>query len=354
MNRPPGWDCANMRISLKGWTVAAAVLACAPGVNPVAAADIYTVATLAPGSSPYLIMTTFAQIANMSLDDIVLRVNATGTATRHALETAQGRTDFFMWSANDYDFMAQGRAMYATVPRSAELARNLRVVMAFPLGLYHMVTPAGSGVRVLSDLAGHRVYLGPAGGGAEEVMRNVVVTATGLRPGVDFTQVFLDWDSAVQAFQDGRIDVFVAPTNAPSPMIRQMALSQPIRLIGLGPAELENPALQSILHRPGGTVGKIEAGTYGDNQVNTSAVTTIGATVGIGVGTHVPEAVVYEITKAFWDGREAEGRNAPWLDVISLDKAFENLTAPLHPGALRYYREIGLDIPPALLAPDPP
>ena len=328
---------------------AALGLTLALATAPVAQAkEFYTMATLGPGSSPYLVMSTAAQIVGDRLDDVEIQVNATGSATQHALEAGAGQLDFFMWSASVHAFMQEGAAMYAKVPQAPELSENLRAVFAFPLGLYHITTYADSGITSLDDLAGKTVFLGPPGGGATTIMQRVVEGATGLVPGEDFEQARLGWDAAAQAFQDGRLDVYVNSTNAPSPVIQQFALGRKIRFLGLTEEQMAKAPVQAILNRPGGTLGTIEAGTYGDNQVNEAAVQTLGSTVGIGAGQHVPADAVYEITKAFWEGVAEMQENAPWLRNIQLENALQDLNLPLHPGALRYYEEIGMTIPDAL------
>jgi TRAP-type uncharacterized transport system substrate-binding protein len=134
-------------------------------------------------------------------------------------------------------------------------------------------------------------------------------------------------------------------TNAPSPVIQQMALSREIRLLGLSEEQLAKPEVQAILNRPGGVLVEIPPDTYGDNQANDTAVVTPGSIVGIGVGEHVPEEAVYQITKAFWEGVQELGSTSPWLRQIQLDQALRDLNLPLHPGALRYYEEIGMQVP---------
>ena len=307
--------------------------------------EYYNMATLGPGSSPYLVMSTMAQTVNERVDDIEIQVNATGAATQHAIQAAQGQVDFFMWSASVHQFMMEGDAMFAQIPQAPELASDLRAVFAFPLGLYHIVTFADAGIESLEDLEGKTVFLGPPGGGATTIMQRVVEGATGLVPGDDFTQVNLGWEAAAQAFQDGRIDVYVNSTIAPSPVIQQFALSREIRLLGLTEEQVNAPAVQDILNRPGGVTGEIAADTYGDNHVNEDGVTTLGSIVGVGAGAHVPADDVYAITKAWWEGVEEVQGTAPWLRNVSRDEAFQALNLPLHPGALRYYEEIGMEIP---------
>ena len=325
-------------------TLSAFALLLATSASSVAAQEFFRLATLGPGSSPYLVMSTFAQVVGERLDDVEIQVNATGAATQHALEAGAGQLDFYMWSASVHALMKQGAAMYANIPQAPELSENVRAVFAFPLGPYHITTYADSGIEKLEDLAGKRVFLGPPGGGATAIMMRLVEGATGLKAGEDYEQVQLGWDAAAQAFQDGRIDVYCNATNAPSPVIQQMALSREIRFLGMTEEHMSRDPVKALLNRPGGIVVEIPAGIYGENQVNESAVLVPGSIVGVGAGKHVDEEAVYRITKAFWEGIADIQGTAPWLRQISLDGALQALNLPLHPGALRYYEEIGLAI----------
>ncbi len=338
-------------MGMKRFLTAAAACLIGLGLNVSAnAAEFFRLATIGPGSSPYLVMSTFAQIVNKKLPDMQIQVNATGAATQHAIEAAKGQLDFFMWSASVHASMIKGANMYKNIPEAPELSKNLRAILAFPLGLYHITTYADSGITKLEDIKGKKVFLGPPGGGATVIMQKVVDGATGYEAGKDYEALKLGWDAAAQAFQDGRIDVYINPTNAPSPVIQQMALTRKIRFLGLTPEEMEKPPVKAILGRPGGLLGKIEPGTYGDNQVNTEAVQTLGSIVGIGAGKHLADDDVYKITKAFWEGFKEESASTPWLRRLSLENAFQDLNLPLHPGAARYYKEIGMTVPEELMA----
>lgn len=318
------------------------------GATAAGGAEFYRLATLGPGSSPYLVMSTFAQMVNEKLPEVEVQVNATGAATQHAIDAAKGELDFFMWSASVHDFMGKGAAMYAQIPEAPELSKELRAVFAFPLGLYHITTYADSGIESLEDIKGKKVFLGPPGGGATTIMQNVIEGATGYTTNEDFEYVQLGWEAAAQAFQDGRLDVYINSTNAPSPVIEQMAVSRQLRFIGLTDEQMAKPEVAAILNRPGGTLGVIEPGTYGAGQVNTEPVQTLGSTVGIGVGAHVSEEAVYEITKAFWTAWQEQVAATPWLREVTLEGAFADLNLPLHPGAARYYEEAGMTIPDAI------
>lgn len=313
--------------------------------------ELLRLSTLGAGSSPYLVMSTFANVVNENVDGVQIEVNATGAATRHALEAARGETDFYMGSPVVHRFMQQGGGMYAQVADAAELSQNVRALLTFPIGSYHIVTYADSGIETLDDLKGKRVFLGPPGGGALAVAKAFVEGATGLSADEDMTVVQLGWDAAAQAFQDGQLDAYVNPTLAPSPVVQQLAFTRPIRLLGFSEAQLAREAMQRTLNRPGGTLDVIPAGTYGDNQVNQEDIVTIGSNVQISVGNHLSEELVYAIVRGFWENIDRVHEAQPWMRRVTLENVFVDMNMPVHPGAARYYKEIGLEVPADLLPP---
>ncbi len=307
--------------------------------------DFYKMATLAPGSSAYLIMSTFAKMVGDEMDGVQIQVNATGAATAHAMQAAQGDLDFFMMAPIVHKFMTEGTAMYASVPQAPELSKSLRGVLIFPIGYYHVVTWADSGIESFEDFRGKKVYLGPPGGSATATMKAMIEGAAGLKADEDYTAVIMSTDAALQAFQDGRLDVFSNITLPPSPMVEQLALSRDIRLIGLTDAQLERPGVAGLVNRPGGAIQMIGADVYGKRQANDAPVRAVASYGGIGTNKDLPDEVIYQMTKVFWDGIEEIRAGAPWLRNVTLETVFKDLNMPLHPGAQRYYEEIGLDIP---------
>jgi TRAP transporter TAXI family solute receptor len=101
---------------------------------------------------------------------------------------------------------------------------------------------------------------------------------------------------------------------------------------------------------PGRSRETIPAHVYGANQMNAGPVETGAAWVGIGVRKGVPDEVVYRATKAFWDHIDELYAQGEALKNVSLANALKHMPTPLHPGALRYYREKGVAIPPELIA----
>jgi TRAP transporter TAXI family solute receptor len=305
-------------------------------------------ATIAPGTSAYLTMTTFANIINQNQSDYSITVDATGVATKHGIEMTEGKLDFAMTSPTVYNWLKTGTAMYQEVPNHAEIAEKQRLLMWFPLGEYHIVVHADSDIRTMADLRGRKVFLGPPGGGAWTASYGFVKAVTGLDANEgDYEAVNASWSSALAGFQDRQFDVYINIGIAPFPVVEQLALTGEIRLIGMTREEYEaNTAVQELwASQDGNDVGVIPAGIYGPNVESNGDVYTLSSEVGIMTRADMAEDQVYTLMKTFWDNLEAARSTTPWLEEITLDYAVHEAGMKLHPGAARYYQEIGVSIP---------
>jgi len=341
-------DKTLTRRNLLATTVGAAAFAALP--KAAFAKELLRMSTLGPGTSPNLVMTTFANIINQSLPDYEIQLNATGAATRHVLEVAMGRSDFCMSSPVIHALMRNKAAMFAKIDQAPELVKKLRTVLNFPMGVYHIAVYGSSGITSLEQIKGKRVFLGPPGGAAYTTMERLFRAVADLDEGTDYEAVKLGWDAAAAAFQDGNLDVYCNPTNAPSPALTQIAVTNKIRFLGIPADKLETDAVQALVGRPGFSAAILPAGAYGKNQMNETDVTTMGVTVGIVSNENAGEEMIYQMTKAFYAGVEEAGESSPWLKAITPAGAVQDINLPLHPGALRALTELGVDIPDAARA----
>ena len=303
-------------------------------------ADLYRVTSIAPGMSPFVVNTAIAKIVGKHVPGVDMQVRATGAATRHVVEAAQGKVDFFFNSGTINWLMVKNLGPYKNMENAPELEKNLGMIFNYEIGPYHYITRADSGIEKLEDIAGRKIFAGPPGGAAKRVCLGNIKDASGLVGGKDFEAVDFGFDAAIQAFQDDKIDVIVLSTNVPSSSVSQFALTKKIRLIDIDVTKLKiNPLI-------GRTINVIAPDAYGDNQVNTSPVRTHGALVNFSARMDLDEEVVYQVTKAIWEHVDELHEAAAWMkDTVSLENALELIPMRLHPGAERYYREIGMAIP---------
>ncbi len=303
-------------------------------------------ATISPGSSAYLTMTTMATMINQAQDNITIKVDATGAATKHMIQLANGKFDICMTSPVVYMLMKGKKAMYSKLANAPELAKNLNLLFWFPYGQYHFVTYASSGIKTLKDIKGKRVFLGPPGGGAWNAARQWVEATTGYKPNKEFSNVKGSWSSAFQGFQDRQFDVYVIGGIAPFPQVEQLGLTSKLHLLGLTKDEFDaNEAAYAATHRPGREVGIVPAGIYGDGVDNKEDVYCLGSVVGVSVNKSMDDGIAYKLTRLFWEEAKKNTKTHPWLKNISKEYAVQNGGMKLHPGAMKYYKEQGIAIP---------
>ena len=312
----------------------------------VQASRTLKMATIAPGSSAYLVMTTMATMINQAQNDLVIKVDATGAATKHMIDLANGKIDLCMTNPVVYFFMKNQKVMYEKLSDAPALSENLRLLFWFPYGQYHFVTYANAGIEKLQDIKGKKVFLGPPGGGAWNAAREWVVATTGLEPNKDFDNVKGSWSSAAQGFQDRQFDVYVVGGIAPFPQVEQLALTSKLHLLGLTKEEYEaNPAAIEVTTKTGREVGIIPTGIYGDGVDNRQDVYTLGSVVGVSVNKDLDDETAYKLAKLFWEEARKNSDTHPWLKHLSMDYAVREGGMKLHPGAAKYYEEQGINIP---------
>ena len=331
------------RLMGKFLLISVSLLLMAPSIE---AAQKLKMSTIAPGSSAYLVMTTMATIVNQAQDNYEIKVDATGAATKHMIELAQGKMDLCMTSPVVYMLMKGQKAMYQKLKTAPELAKNLNLIFWFSLGQYHVVTYAESGIRSAEDIRGKRVFLGPPGGGAWNAAKEWFGAAWGLEPHKDFKNVKASWSSAFQGFQDRQFDVYVMPGIAPFPQVEQIAMTSKLHLLGLTKEQFEaNLEAKKSTSKQGREVGIIPKGVYGKNVDNKSDIYTLGSIVGVSVNTKMDPETAYQLTKNFWEGAKKNVKSHPWLATMSMDYGVRDNGMKLHPGAARYYKEKGVEIP---------
>jgi uncharacterized protein len=312
----------------------------------VQATKTLKMATIAPGSSAYLTMTTMATMINQAQSDLEIKVDATGAATKHMVDLANGKIDICMTSPVVYSLMKNQKAIYEKLDNAPELSKNLRLLFWFPYGQYHVVTYAEAGIKELKNIRGKRVFLGPPGSGAWNAAREWVEATTGMEPNKEFDNVKGSWSSAFQGFQDRQFDVYVVGGIAPFPQVAQLALTSELHLLGLTKKEYEsNKAAIGATTKPGREVGIIPVGIYGKGVDNKEDVYTLGSVVGVSVNKDMDNDTAYKLTKLFWEQAKKNSETNPWLKRLSMKYAVQNGGMQLHPGAAKYYKEQGIKIP---------
>ena len=198
----------------------------------------------------------------------------------------------------------------------------------------HVVVRRDAGIKKITDLVGKRVSLGEQGSGTL-VEAEAILEAYGLSKN-DVTAEYLRPGAASLAMSEGTLDAFFCVAGYPVTAITDLTRNLEIDILPISGKAANNV----LTFYPFFTKSVIPDGTY----AGVGEVDTISIGAQLLVAADIEDDIVYGITAALWhentrrmlDNGHAKGRE------IQLKTALDGLGVPLHPGAERYYREIGV------------
>ncbi|MBT3551240.1 MAG: TAXI family TRAP transporter solute-binding subunit [Rhodospirillaceae bacterium] len=334
-------------IALAGTLFGAALIA---GHSSPTLAQSIKAETAGPGC-PHTVMILSAKYASRA--GVNIQVNEGKTLTKSAMLVAQKKIDIASFVPAPYVFMKKGVAMYKKLgkKRSSAMAANLRGMYGYECGFYHPIVWDKSPIKKWSDLKGKKVFTGPPSGAAAVMSESFIRAMTGFEPNKEYTAVRLNWGSGQQAMRDGQLDAYVRPMTVPSAMMEELVGIRPVRLLEVTKADTAKSGFKKMVGVPGRGVGKLPANTYKGivNNRTDQILPSFGLTQI--AGAHVPDDVIYKITKGYFDNIAEIHKANPWLANMSRKNPFSVLNVPLHPGAYKYFKEIGVKVPKRLMPP---
>ncbi len=197
----------------------------------------------------------------------------------------------------------------------------------------------------LDSLDGHRFVIGARNSGAER-SGDYILNSLGIDYEDKFNLAYMNYGATVNAIQDGTIVGMNVPAGVPvSSITRAFAITgENLTLLGFSDEQLAQVnARYALWNRY-----VIPADTY-PNQPR--AIESIAHPNVLAVRADVPADAVYQITRAIFENLAALQEIHKATREVTLEHALTGLGAPLHPGAIRYYREKGMEIPAELTPP---
>ncbi|MGH7315491.1 MAG: TAXI family TRAP transporter solute-binding subunit [Candidatus Rokuibacteriota bacterium] len=218
--------------------------------------------------------------------------------------------------------------------------KNVRLI-ASNLGrtvVVAMVVLKDSPIKGLNDLKGKRIVPGDRGWGTTELVE-ALMAGVGMAPDkfkadggtISYTSI----TDRSKALQDKNVDAIFVPAQVNYPDLMAVQQAAGIRVIGF-PDELVDRTMATM---PGLVKSKVPKGLYG---VVDQDLASPGFLQQLIVDAGLSDELVYRITKLWWEKIKDIHEIAPGLDQASVKVAMEHATIPFHPGALRYYKEIGV------------
>ena len=212
---------------------------------------------------------------------------------------------------------------------------GLRAVFSVHPEPFTVVARADSGITNFEDLQGMRVNVGNPGSGQRGTME-VLMDAMGWT--MDDFAIASELQAAEQsqALCDNNLDAMVYTVGHPSGSIQEATTACDSVLV-----DVTGPAVdQLVADNPFYRTATIPGGMYRGNPDDTQ---TFGVGATFVTSADVPDDVVYEIVRAVMENIDQfRGLHPAFANLDPAEMANDGLSAPLHPGAERYYREAGL------------
>lgn len=252
-------------------------------------------------------------------------------------------------SGQNVEFLASGECSLALVNNDVAKAAylgignyegaaltNLSGITAIYANSIHIIVPSNSGIKSVADMAGKTVSVGAAGSGVESIAR-MIVAAYGMNywDGNDFKPEYLGVSESMEGLKNGQIDAVFMTGLPPMSAIVDVFMSNDVTLIPLDADIItklttDYPELFAVT---------IKAGTYQDQAED---IQTVANSALLMASTDADEETIYQITKImFENGDYLVERNNVWAQMTAENYGM-GMTVPLHPGAERYFKEIGI------------
>ena len=161
--------------------------------------------------------------------------------------------------------------------------------------------------------------------------------------GISAEMDYGSFDAMAKELLDGRVDAYVTMLGAPGPAIQDVAAKEPVTFIGLSAEQIE--AIRKAM--PEFSSAKIAAGTYRGLEQDYPTIEDFIFTVG---RADLPDDLVYQLVKAVFENQPRLVKAVSAASDTLPQNVAKDTFLPFHPGAVRYYREIGISIPNALVA----
>ncbi len=203
--------------------------------------------------------------------------------------------------------------------------------------------PTGT-ISDLAGIQGKKFSIGKRGSGTEGSGRTIL-GALGIDPDKDMTLEFLGYNPTTQAMMDGRIVGGNIPAGPPVASITQLFAQLGNKKVTI--LDFTDDQLQTIQTKfPIWNRFVIKAGTYPGQKKD---INTISQPNFLAAHPDVSEETIYLITKTIYENLPFLGNIHKATKAMKLEKAISGLPVPLHPGAIKYYKEMGIKIPSTLL-----
>lgn len=308
------------------YAVAASLLVTAP----LAAAQQVSIATGGTGGTYYPYGGGLAEMIGKHIEGYEAVAEVTGASVENMGLIWRGDSDIALALA---DTVYQ--AYNGTGDFEGRQLESVRALASIYPNAVQIVTLADSDIESLEDFKGKTVSVGAPGSGTELNAR-ALLEANGISY-EDFDPRRLNFNETADAIRDGDIDAGIWSVGPPTSSILNLATTRDIRVIGLSDEEIANAREEE----PVFAAYELRAGLYEGME---EGVQTIGIPNVLVVNDDMDEELAYQVTKMLFEEIDELIAIHPAAEDTTVDFSVNSTPIPFHPGALRYYEEVGAEV----------
>jgi len=306
------------------------VLSCGPSTEDSPAERRFlSVGTAPPGGTFFILGGAIAQVVSQNRGDLTWEVSAEATkgTQENIRRLASGELDFALANAAISYFAVRGEGAWGS-------KQGIQTVMTMAPNVALFITQKSSGIKSLQGLKGKRVVVGVAGAGFEYFIRPILAAHDITYD--DFTPLYNTQTGTVDMLADGSAAAAFLGGAIPTASITQVSASQSIFFIPFGEAEKDNLFKSYPFFGP----ATIPADTY-RGQTETFSGMNVG-NMQLITAAALDEETVYNFTKILYEKRAEVVKIHPAGRAINPKNIVKDTGTTFHPGAIRFYKEIGI------------
>ena len=255
-----------------------------------------------------------------------LMIQSSGASKANILDVDDGIVDMAIVQNDVMDYAYNGTSLFADVGE----IKSFSTLGAAYAEVCQIVAKADSGIKTVADLKGKKVSVGDSGSGVEFNAQQILGAYDIAFEDIDKQN--LSFQASADALKDGKIDAFFCTAGAPTVAITDLSTTTGIVLVEIDADHLAK------LQADYGFYAEytVPAGTYKGIDADAKTVAVKATFI---VSNDLDEETVYQLTKAIYENKDEYSHDK--ASEMSIEYAVSSISVPFHPGAERYFKEVG-------------
>ncbi len=303
------------------------------GSNPLAAKELIPIVTPGAGGTAYILgagVSTVARKYVPGTDYVVQAESGVTTMLKRVHDYYRKNQPAFticdgngIWSAYNATGLFAGKEKYSEL-------RGVTFIHAVEV---YFVTKKNSGIKSFTDVKGKRIAVG-APGSSTAAAGMLLFNAHGITE-KDFKPVYLSYNEVVEGIKDNSIDGGILAGSSPIAAYNELSLTQDVTIIPVRPEVAKSIAQKYLFFFP----ATVKKGTY--KGINAD-IPIVGFSSILATHERTNPELVYKVLKTLYEHKNELVAIHKVAENLNLKTALDGIAVPLHEGAKKYYKEVGI------------